>query len=87
MIDAKYLSEIKAREQAATPGPWEATFGMDCRAFVLTPDKNEDFKIYNHANANFIAHSRADVPALISEVEQLTKENKRLKKRYLTQRI
>ncbi len=66
------IEEIKAREQAATLGPWKATFGMDCRAFVLTPDEDEDFKIYNHANADFIAHARTDIPELIAEVERLT---------------
>lgn len=73
------IDEIKARFEAATPGPWKATFGMDCRAFVQTPDKDEDFKIYNHANAAFIAHSRDDIPYLLAEVEQARAERDNIK--------
>jgi hypothetical protein len=73
------IEEIKAREQKATPAPWKATFGMDCKAFVCTPDESEDFKIYNHANADFIAHCRTDIPELLAEVERLNGKLETLK--------
>lgn len=59
------LQAIKARAEAATPGPW--TFDI------------EDWKVVNaesqHASSEedwqFIAHARTDVPALVAEVERL----------------
>jgi hypothetical protein len=101
-MDAKYFDEIKAREQAATPGPWEmdASEG-DCGApqnvcprglmycddkcpkceyweitqgaWVNGPDFIEcgDFSFFNDSDADFIAHARTDIPALIAEVERL----------------
>lgn len=65
------IAEIEQITEAATLGPWKATFGMDCRAFITTTDENSDFKVYNHADAAFIAHARADIPALLAEIRRL----------------
>jgi len=74
-MDAKYLSEIKKRCDAATPGPWEYspaghiyrkdTGLIDTVAFVGACG-NQAVR-----DTAFIAHSREDVPALIAEVERL----------------
>lgn len=66
-MDAKYFEEIKAREQAATPAPWYADgwelWDDDLGEFTELHDTDPD--------AQFIAHSRTDIPALIDEVERL----------------
>ena len=75
----KTLKEIKKREQAATPGPWVSVFGL--KGFTIYDMREEKGKIiaklfntkgkYKQPDADFIAHARADIPALISEVERL----------------
>lgn len=79
-MDAKQLAEIKARAEKATPGPWEYTDnGFD----GCISSKDGDFliggepcegRIEHDANTEFICHARTDIPALISEVEQMTKQ-------------
>lgn len=73
------IAEIKARAEAATPGPWyhvlSAIVGTTTR-----PDDDNTTCICNtewgnatnvQPNAEFIAHAREDVPALLEEVERL----------------
>ena len=59
------IDEIRARCDAATPGPWELDqdvwHGDECIAEINRP-----------ANAAFIAHSRDDIPYLLSEIDLLT---------------
>ena len=82
-MDSKYLEEIKAREQAATKGPWKNGIGYDedtrkkwiC-GLLTTRGKFEQ----ENANADFIAHSRTDIPALIEQHEQDQKQISTLKK-------
>lgn len=65
-MDPKYLAEIKARERAATPGPWKVGIS------AMITDGNGHALFFGEgakANAEFIAHARADIPALIAEVE------------------
>lgn len=72
-MDAKQLAEIKAREQAATPGPWEyECFGRyeDHDECILKTETDE-CEISAKEDAEFIAHARTDIPALVAEVEQL----------------
>lgn len=70
MITAKQLAEMKAREKAATPGPWPIDWcSMNCkRAHEFAWETGE---VEEDANDIFIAHARADVPDLIAEVERL----------------
>ena len=79
MIDAKYLDEIKEREQAATSGPWEVKVkGNTVESHQVMSQGNEPICSAispKTKNAQFIAHARTDIPALISEVERLTSEN------------
>lgn len=78
MMDAKYLAEIKAREQAATKGPWE--YG-DVAGEIWSADGNtviggtegEGISI-SKPDATFITAAREDIPALIAEVERLQNE-------------
>lgn len=69
-MEQETLDEIKAREQAATPGPWYtdgwALWDDDLNEFVELHDTDPD--------AQFLAHARTDIPALLAEVERLTKE-------------
>ena len=66
-MDSKYLAEIKAREQAATPGPWYAD------GWGLFDDiQGELVELHDtDPDAQFIAHARTDIPALVAEVERL----------------
>ena len=73
------LDEIRARAEAATPGPWAAereddyewivvggTYEPDCRYVIA--DCGFDSP---QSNATFIAHAREDIPYLLAEVERL----------------
>lgn len=64
------LEPIKARCEAATPGPWFCDGDMDSvwsdahpHGHVVTDPEGQD--------GPFIAHARTDVPALVAEVELL----------------
>ena len=78
MISAEQLQEIKARCDAATPGPWQQSWveGADGAIAVVDVDGDVICDMGNtlldeYKSANFIAHARADIPALIAEVERL----------------
>lgn len=85
------LAEIRAREQAATPGPW-----------LIEPQDGSVWEAYSpqrqiahcqskpgvgmmhkwaeiRANAEFIADARGDIPALLDEIVRLRAENERLR--------
>lgn len=81
------LEAIEARANAATEGPWEAdntevmqhwsrpepwqpiaTNEVACMAYCYGGSARG---IENEADAEFIAHAREDVPALIAEVRRL----------------
>jgi len=81
------LDQIKARLQAATPGPWEADTGVrgDCVVwgpngrFLMNAQAEPHWIEYpgekrsvsfdvDRRDAEFIAHARTDVPALLALV-------------------
>lgn len=68
------IGEIRARCEAATPGPWKQYNDWE----VITPSKIQSVAHTFNPNANndaeFIAHVREDVPYLLSEVERLIAE-------------
>lgn len=64
------LEAIKARAEAATPGPWECVGMGD----VVTPTFVIQTTDRNPADGRFIANARTDVPALVAEVERLQAE-------------
>lgn len=71
------LDAIRAREAAATPGPW-----FDDGQEIYTESEHdwvaETLDIDNPkstaANAQFIAHAREDIPGLLAEVDRLRAE-------------
>lgn len=68
------LAEIEARANAATPGPWvqsQRDTWMVYRDGGGTPEVDVGGGYDTKENANFIAHARSDVPALVAEVRRL----------------
>jgi len=65
------LAEVRARTDAATPGPWEAD-GWEIHAepghVWVAESCDLDAKDGGAANAAFIAHAREDVPFLLAEL-------------------
>lgn len=81
------LSEIRARCDAATPGPWDiggirknliqtanAPFCEVCT--VRGGSSFQEIDGQQKSNAAFIAHAREDIPYLLSEIERLKQANK-----------
>lgn len=71
------LKEIKARCEAATPGPWEVGYSS-LGGMTVVNVRGSEFpcwktQIYKD-DAEFIAHARQDVPWLVAEVERLRAE-------------
>ena len=82
-LPAERLTEIAARTQAATAGPW-------CTDRLAESDGSESIGVdagddnwivpcqdLDPADAEFIAHARADVPALLDEIDRLTAQRDR----------
>jgi hypothetical protein len=67
LMDKKYLAEIKARCDKATPGPWYE------EGWALPTEDGDFVELTNDspADASFISHARTDIPALLAEVERL----------------
>lgn len=70
---------IRARLDAATPGPWALGHDTDINgawfAEILVPSQHLAALGYidsSRADAEFIAHSRTDIELLLAEVERLT---------------
>ena len=71
------LAALKALADAATPGPWEEV--AESGEWWITSASEVTASLYvipdtglmNQADVDFIAASRAAVPALIAEVERL----------------
>lgn len=63
--------EIAARVEAATPGPWKA----NTRIGVVTNAAGDPLAVFggqqDRADAEFTAHARNDIPALLAEVNHL----------------
>ena len=68
------LDEIRAREAAATPGPWFDTGDVESVGVSIAMDPyadiNPDRAVWK-VNADFIAHAREDIPFLLAEIERL----------------
>lgn len=70
------LDEIEARADAATEGPWKvdeyealdvwSPAGLVSSAAPVKTDERKP-----EADAEFVAHARSDVPALVAEVRRL----------------
>lgn len=74
------LAEIRAREEAATPGPWRVENNQqDLNRWVSSDDQTLDINFGYLGNstqndARFVAHAREDVPWLLAELDRLTAE-------------
>ena len=69
------LEAIKARAEAATPGPWSC--GSEQLDDTRIQSADGEMTIYDEGghtwkDADFIAHAITDVPALVAEVERLS---------------
>ena len=88
-MTAERLIEIRLREEAATPGPWEEyrPYGESFYAFLggshLRGVGTLEFGDGEDADADraFTLHARQDVPALLAEVDRLRAENRRWRER------
>ena len=69
------LTAIKARVEAATPGPWTSFIeGRDHTSgssFIRTRGEDIELTGATAADQDFIAHARQDVPRLMAEVDRL----------------
>lgn len=83
MLEQKYLDEIRARAEAATPGPWKYDL-CDWGKRTSCAVRHGGHLIIGfdgglrENDASFIAHARNDIPSLLAEVERLSKENEML---------
>ena len=75
------LAAIEARANAATEGPWYFVYAGSSDWSVLKKTDDDEFcvaDLHRHRkvacpDAEFIAHARTDVPALVAEVRRLRK--------------
>ena len=67
------LAEIRARAEAATEGPWSVHRSERTGTYVTRPDllgiAREWSLVWQDGDAEFIAASRTDLPALLAAVE------------------
>lgn len=73
VFNLTYLEEIEARFNVATAGPWlDKNCGNDCCVWITSGEDPEGqlAGIDSIANAEFMAHARTDVPALIALARQ-----------------
>ena len=74
------LEAIKRRADSATRGRWNydgsfvrSCFGDEMEHFICRIGDDLPYSRDDNENAEFIAHARTDVPALVAEVERLMK--------------
>jgi hypothetical protein len=73
------LDVIRARADAATDGSWIAADQPHGEWFGIQDQWSALGSMVAQADAEFIAHARTDVPALVAEVERLRAEVERLR--------
>lgn len=69
-----WLNEIKARTEAATPGPWRAYPGAYVYVDAYKICQLQDGRIKNpndEADCEFILAARSDIPLLITRLEAM----------------
>lgn len=82
----QYLAEIRGRESKAQLGPWTLVSSLPVYAIAgnygtdVVTATGREYRQWHagrhgslHDDAEFIAHARADIPALIARIEELTK--------------
>lgn len=67
------VGAIREREQKATPGPWESTPNDSVVMWHESDEDPEPVRInigtLHKGDAEFIAHARSDIPALLDALE------------------
>ena len=77
-MNEKELAEIEERAAKATEGRW--IFQKAWATSDILDDTGADIASnVERRNADFVAHARQDVPALVEEVRRLNAENARLR--------
>lgn len=84
------LGAIRARAEAATPGPWErggkwnetAVYAKDGTMIAGQWDYEEG-GISEVPDADFIAHAREDIPTLLALIDEQQAEIERLRREVL----
>jgi hypothetical protein len=82
-LSAGRLAEIEARVQAATAGPWwtDRVAESDGSESVGVDAGDDNWIVpcqdLDPADAEFMAHARVDVPALLAEIRRLTAQRER----------
>lgn len=87
------LAAIRARAEAATPGPWMVDEGLvwddgtgecECQWYREIRGWTDHgvqceagYLVLSREDAEFIAHARSDIPALVAEVERLRRTIRR----------
>jgi hypothetical protein len=81
LMTPEELSEIEARAEAATPGPWWVEAISDAVRLCIGKGRSKVIlgrfrppqlpERETHANVIFCAHAREDIPKLIAEVRRL----------------
>ena len=71
------IEAIRQRAEKATEGPWYYIDFGDGRAISSEATEEEVCMPITDYDADFIAHAREDIPALLAEVEQLRIENEK----------
>lgn len=83
-MNAEQLNAIKERAAKATPGQWLVRKHTNGTIDVISVETTEHHEYLSRIelgeleDAEFIAHAREDVPALVAEVERLTTVKHRL---------
>lgn len=96
-LTADDVAAIRARADAATPGPWEVgktnqSPGTGIWYWIVRNATNKILTIFHavrqaiveeqvEANCKFIAAARTDIPRLCDEVTRLREENAELRRR------
>jgi len=71
LMTPEQLAAIRARADAATDGPWNATTDPSHFDFDCVDSSEWSMYVERRCDRDFIAHARADIPALLDEVRRL----------------
>ena len=82
-MDTQELQAIRERAEAATPGPWKHK--KTYISTITTEPESDDFIVWGdggvdkETDAEFIAHARTDIPALLDALAAVTAERDALR--------
>lgn len=86
LSDARMVG-IRARAEAATDGPWGVSDEVPTFVVTCLDGEGTITDYLDEADAEFIAHARTDVPALLAEVDRQAAEIDRLRKAVKGERV